>query len=113
MIRSVTALLLVLLLFSTECAYADFYDDCRNDCGSARIQCIEGITLFDAAGVQEAKNDCVNNEAACAKKCHDLDALGDDGYQEKLKNEAEDAERKRQEQEQEQNGGIKSYHFSD
>ena len=95
-----------LLLFGTL-ASADSYDRCLGDCKSAQAQCVEAITLYDATGVQEAKAACANEFAVCKKKCHDIDDLGPEGYQEKLKKDAEDAERSRQEQQQEQNGGIK------
>jgi hypothetical protein len=113
MIRSLAVMSLVVLLFSGTSASADSYDDCSSECGSSQAQCVAGITVYDSTGVQEAKDACASEMAVCVKRCHDLDALGDSGYQEKLKKDAEDAERKRQEQEQEQNGGIKVLHFAD
>jgi hypothetical protein len=111
MIRNVTMLSLILLLITVKFASADSYDDCTADCGKARNQCVEGITLYDQTGVQEAKQVCANELAVCGNKCHDMDEMGADGYQEMLKKQAEEAERKRQEQELSDNGNIKTYSF--
>jgi hypothetical protein len=108
MIRKITYLTLILSLCTAGHALADDYDDCQADCVSALNQCIEAITLYDAAGIQEAKAVCTNERVACKQKCHEIDSLGMDGYQEKLKNAAEEAARRSQEQELENNGGIKT-----
>ena len=109
MIRSATLLTLILLLLSVRHASADAYDDCEADCVSAQNQCVAGITLYDATGVQEATAACGAERAACRVKCHVIDDIGPEAYQEKLRKDAEEADRKRQEQEQENNGGIKTY----
>jgi hypothetical protein len=111
MIRSATYVTLILLLLTVRHAYADAYDDCEADCTRAQNQCVEAITLYDAAGVQEAKGVCANERAACKQKCHVIDDMGLDGYQEKLKKDAEDAVKRSQDQELENNGGIKTLNF--
>ena len=111
MVRSATLLTLILLLLSVRYAAADSYDDCEADCVSAQNQCVAGITLYDATGVQEATAACASERAACKVKCHVIDDIGPEAYQEKLKKEAEEADRKRQEQDQENSGGIKTYNL--
>jgi len=108
MIRSATFLTLILLLLTVRHASADAYDDCEAECNTALSQCVAAITLYDATGVQEAKAVCASERVACRKKCHEIDDLGLDGYQDKLKKEAEEAARRSQEQELENNGGIKT-----
>jgi len=111
MIRNATFLTLILLLLTVRHASADAYDDCEAECVNALSQCEQAITLYDAAGVQEAKAVCASERVACKQKCHEIDDLGQDGYQEKLKQNAEDAARRSQEQELENNGGIKTLNF--
>ena len=106
MTRGATVLTFILLLFSVKCASADTYDDCKDECTKVQAQCVEGITLYDTTGVQEAKNACAKADGDCITKCHGEEELGEEGYRLKLKNEADDAEKKRQEQEVETNGGI-------
>ena len=108
MIRFATLLSLALLLGSVQMASADFFDDCRQECQNTQAQCVAAITLYDEAGIQEAKNACADAQPACMQKCHDMDAVGKEQYQ---KNEEE--QKARQEQESGSNDGIKTLKLGD
>lgn len=105
-----TAILsLTLLLSAVSAAHADDYDDCKNACLQTQTQCIEGITLYDPAGIEEAKKDCQNQMRVCKEQCMGIDAVGKEEYEKK---QAESAEKKRQEQlerEKAESGGFQTY----
>jgi hypothetical protein len=105
--RIITLLSLGLVLFSAKFAEADAYSDCLEDCTRAQTQCVESITLYDATGVQEATQACASAQVACAKRCHDEEDLGKEGYQLRLQKEAEEAEQRRQQEQQESDGGLR------
>src|SRR5689334_12461803 len=96
MTGKVTLFSLMLLLCAGTVAYADAYDDCKNDCMNAQNQCFEGITLYDPTGIKEAQGVCKQGTTACIEKCHVIDDIGPEEYQ---RRQAEAAEKKRQEQE--------------
>ncbi|HJV66358.1 MAG TPA: hypothetical protein VJ550_11535 [Geomonas sp.] len=100
---------ILFVLASASLAAADSYQDCTNECRSAQKQCVDAITFADEAGIKEAKDACLAEAQVCGKKCHEIDDLGVEGYQEKLRQQAEEAERKRQEQELKDSGNIRVY----
>jgi hypothetical protein len=107
MFRAAALFTFLMLLFSVQIAWADFYDDCLQGCGSTQTQCIEAITLYDPAGIAEARQACAETYTECKSKCHADDAKGnDEAGQARARHDAEEAERKQLEQ-QETVDGIK------
>lgn len=108
MVRNVTVILLLLVALSARSASADSYDNCVSVCTQAKTDCVNGITLYDPAGIEEAKASCGQTFDGCKKQCHEVDEIGQEAYDKQQKQQAEDSGKKPLE-EQADNGGIKLY----
>jgi len=111
-LRTVASMTLIMVLFSAKFALADFYDDCKQDCGTAQTQCVEGITLYDEEGVKEAREACAGEQRQCIERCHADDAkVSEEATQRAIQQAAEEAEKRLKEQQETLNGEIKVLKF--